>query len=590
MKIDAILWSRQNKNNKHYIKIRITENRKSTYINLNYDIQKRYWNENTHRVRSSYKDYEKINKLIEKEILKYTNDGNEVKLKDLSFLQYFNDYIDIMKEEYRVSDYKKHKVIRNHLVEFTKTKYKRNDILFDDITITYLKNLKVYFIRKGHNNNTIKYNFSKIKQFYNQAIKEGLHKIETNPFDFVKIKKIETSNKGLTLDEFLTLDIINTFFYKDIVKDFDSKKLFFIKNYFLLQFFSNGMRVSDLLMLRWSNINDGYLEYKMRKTQKHIKMKLNERLIEILRFFLPFQHKIIRLKKYPDDIELYMSLSDTEKKYFDKINPSLKNIKFNKNAFYSYNLIDHKNLVVMYNGVSNDNRYKNNFIINIFSQKDIEILNNKNNKNIIFNTHKIIQSNTTKYNKELKNLIPYIVSNDVVLSTNLTTHSARHTYAGVMVSKATNLKLLSRGLGHSKIETTENYIKSITNDSVYDEINKSFDLIKEDKKQLLKKTKDIIISVENKDGIKYINKPNETNIKFDLTNQDIIFYGTLFIKNKKLQIVKNDGKIKEFSNSNNIIKYNNVENSFVGTIYIQSNIHHLLYPNGKTIKFKLVID
>ena len=76
--IKVVLYSRRDKNNLYPVKIRLTKNRKSSFINLGFSIEKKYWLKSTNRVSSSHSNSIDYNFQIEK------------KLKDLESLNTTN--------------------------------------------------------------------------------------------------------------------------------------------------------------------------------------------------------------------------------------------------------------------------------------------------------------------------------------------------------------------------------------------------------------------------------------------------------------------------------------------------------------------
>ncbi len=62
--IQPVLYSRKDKNNLHPVKIRITENRISSFINLGFSIEKRYWLKSTNRISSSHPNHLEYNFVI----------------------------------------------------------------------------------------------------------------------------------------------------------------------------------------------------------------------------------------------------------------------------------------------------------------------------------------------------------------------------------------------------------------------------------------------------------------------------------------------------------------------------------------------
>jgi len=57
---------------------------------------------------------------------------------------------------------------------------------------------------------------------------------------------------------------------------------------------------------------------------------------------------------------------------------------------------------------------------------------------------------------------------------NVTTHTARHSFADIARQKADNIYNLSKTLGHSKIGTTEAYMATIDDNALDDTLDSMF--------------------------------------------------------------------------------------------------------------------
>ena len=72
----------------------------------------------------------------------------------------------------------------------------------------------------------------------------------------------------------------------------DGALIWHVNNAFLFSYYTAGMRASDILMLKWENIQNGRLIYQMHKTGKIHSVKLIDKANHILSFYGP---------KNPDD-------------------------------------------------------------------------------------------------------------------------------------------------------------------------------------------------------------------------------------------------------------------------------------------------
>ena len=123
-------------------------------------------------------------------------------------------------------------------------------------------------------------------RLFNNAVKMKLVSAEDNPFNDYKIKEVKTEREELTLEEvkrIINLDL------QPGTKEWHSR------NFFLCAMYCAGVRVSDLLTLRWNNISDG--------NRLHYQMGKNHKIQDII--LLPLAIEIIDLykkeAKAPDD-------------------------------------------------------------------------------------------------------------------------------------------------------------------------------------------------------------------------------------------------------------------------------------------------
>ena len=89
--ITPILHSRKDKNGLYPVKIRITENRKSKFENLNFSIPKSNWLKTTKRISSSNPNHLEYNHIIEKKITELDSVKKKFGKIQLGRINLFND-------------------------------------------------------------------------------------------------------------------------------------------------------------------------------------------------------------------------------------------------------------------------------------------------------------------------------------------------------------------------------------------------------------------------------------------------------------------------------------------------------------------
>ncbi|MEI8005552.1 MAG: tyrosine-type recombinase/integrase [Bacteroidota bacterium] len=512
MKIQPYLWKKSNKDKKFPIKIRITEKRKSQFINVGYSIKKEYWNENQKEVRNTYPNKDKVSKLItdkieqikkEKSINLDLNTYNKS-----SFLEYFQKHIDNLQTGKHISDMKKHMVVKKHIQDYLKKTYSKDDLLFKEITNQFIVELQSYFDGLKLCKNTQNGYFKKIKHLYYDSITSKVFQPLVNPFETFDNKSSKPKNNTLTKDEFKGIELFNPSHYNDknIINTSTISTLFHSRNIFTFQFYSYGMRVSDVIMLKWDCINNKHIVYTMRKTNLKKSIKINNSINERLRFYLPINLIITYLKRGENikDVELLCNIPLNDRqillKEIQQKNPELYKIveekikTYYKLRIYKENDIDYETLLNLYNFVGSHKVYKLQYIFPLITSEDLKKIENPDNQDKETTIYKVIQSKTTLYNKDLKKINKYFQDTDgQFIKTKITSHLPRHSYTSIVKDLGLDIYSISQSLGHSDIKTTQIYLKTLDKGKVDDENISYFDKFSEMDDKIVDDNKNVVI-------------------------------------------------------------------------------------------------
>jgi integrase len=394
------LNSKPLKNTSEYnLLLRITVNRKHARIKLNYAIHKKQFNPDPKEykyVRASNSKHAVINSHIadkiqnakdvisELENKHLTITANTIKTKMLSpaamsFIEYGTHLANTLEENNHFGNSKKYKTVIAKLSAFRKSE----DMHFDEITPKLLAAFETYLIKLGNGVNTINGNFRTIRAIFYKAVEKGIADQSKNPFFTFKLKLSNSNKDRLSLEEITKIEEL----------ELDHVKLIYhVRNAFLFAFYNAGIRISDLLMLTWGNIQNGRLVYKMYKTNKIHSLRLLEKPKSIL-------------DEYKDSSDSYIFPFFSDK--FDYSDPLF--------------------------------------------------------------LHKQIESRTTLINKYLKQ-----IATKAEITKNITTHTARHSFADIARQKTDNIYNLSKTLGHSSLKVTEAYLASFDEKAVDDTLDSMF--------------------------------------------------------------------------------------------------------------------
>jgi integrase len=269
--------------------LRITVDRKHARIKLNYATQKKHFNSSPKEykyIRFSHPKHAVINDHIDAKVQEAKNaitylesknltvSANSIKAKmlspkSMSFLEYGNQLANSIKVNNHYANYKKYNTVILKLTDFKNNE----DIQFDELTPSFLDSFEAYLVKLGNGVNTINSNFRIIRAIYYKAIEKGYVEQRKNPFFTYKLKLSIPIKDRLDEQEIQKIERL-------ILKD--DQIVDNIRNAFLFSFYNAGIRISDILLLTWDNIQDGRLVYTMYKTNKEHSLRLKEKPLAIL--------------------------------------------------------------------------------------------------------------------------------------------------------------------------------------------------------------------------------------------------------------------------------------------------------------------
>ncbi len=249
---------------------------------------------------------------------------------------------------------------------------KDKPLYFVDITPTWLKKFEKALQKEGKSSSTIGIYIRNIRTLFNIAIKK--HKIKAEyPFHEYSVKKGSGRKMALSVHE---ISLIAGYETKDPVK-------LFHRDMFMFSFLANGMNMSDIIRLRYSNIIEDELYFQRKKT---------------------------RNKSEYDEIRVMVT--DRMKTIIDK---------------YSVKTIGHDG-----------------YIFPVLDSKWTEEKKYRSTKQFI-----------KRVNHYLK-----IIAREVKITGNISTYTARHSWATISKNSGVSTEYIKEALGHSNLRVTENYLKA----------------------------------------------------------------------------------------------------------------------------------
>jgi integrase/recombinase XerD len=270
--------------------LRIIKDRKPKYISIGLRVKLQDWNSDLGKVKKSHPNMARANAFIASKVAEAEGIAldlqreskfvSPVQIKKTimgqaseSFIKYFEKYLDSVEKTGKISTINKATAVLAKLKVYLGT----SDLLFDEVTVTFLKQYDAYLRDElGNSVNTIHSNLKIFRKLINDAIREDLFPVARDPFRKFKLK-LEKTNKTYLLED--ELEALWTLFLKE------GSKLWHHRNLFVFAAYAGGLRISDLLQLRWGNFSGTHIRITMQKTNDAVSVKVPNRALEILQLY-----------------------------------------------------------------------------------------------------------------------------------------------------------------------------------------------------------------------------------------------------------------------------------------------------------------
>lgn len=329
--IKITLRKKANKEGLYPLVIRITKDRKTNFLYTGYYLDEKHWDEKSTKVKKSHPTSTRLNNLLLNKLHEASNtiidlqssnqdfSSKEIKKSILKPLgeETFNSlskrFLEELLENKKLSRLNSDKPRIKHVIEFAKSE----SLYFNEINEDFLKRFMSYLRTKRKNSErSIVNNLIVIRTLYNIAIKEGVVERKLYPFgkDKVKIKFPESEKIGLTKEEVQKIEELENL----------SQQENHARDIWLFSFYCAGMRVGDVIKIKWSDIYDNRLHYKMNKNSKRLSIPLHKKSNTILEKYkdeksnstdFVFPELKLANQKSPKDI---LSKTKTATKKFNK--------------------------------------------------------------------------------------------------------------------------------------------------------------------------------------------------------------------------------------------------------------------------------
>lgn len=299
--VKVVLRKKENKDGTFPLALRITKERKTSFIHLGYNLDTKDWDADAQRVRKAHPNATRLNNFIAFKIAEASDKSLDVETKaehatasiikrslkpksGSSFFKQAETYLSVLQKTGSYASYVTEKSRIEKFKEFLTVK----DIAFSEITAALLERFVIHLkANRGVSERTAMNYLLVIRTIYNRAIEDGVADRKYYPFGKgkVSIKFPQSTKVGSDRGDVEKLENA----------ELDSPSHDHARNLWLFSFYFAGMRISDVLRLRWSDFYAGRLHYTMGKNQKPGTLKVPEKAFEILK-------KYEAQKEHPDDL------------------------------------------------------------------------------------------------------------------------------------------------------------------------------------------------------------------------------------------------------------------------------------------------
>lgn len=267
------------------IHFRIIKNRKASYIASGIMIPPHQWDDKKNKVKSTYRNSSRLNSYlsnkfteIQDTVLQHETQSKSFTSKNLKekvfgkrpsdFFAFADGIVEQYRKEGRIGTYDKNRSVVAKLREY------KPALTFHDITPEFLTKYEQYLREKhGNSTNTVGKDMKFIRKVFNDAICSDVIELDASPFRKYKLKEEKTHRDYLNEEDLIRIEecSINPGTRLELTRDM-----------FVFATYTGGLRVSDVLQLRWANFDGSHLHIVITKTGAQVSIKVPNKGLEII--------------------------------------------------------------------------------------------------------------------------------------------------------------------------------------------------------------------------------------------------------------------------------------------------------------------
>lgn len=287
-----VLRKKPNRHGRYPLAIRVSKNRRSNYIYIGHYIDLDHWDEKKRIVRKSHPQHQRLNHLLTSKLLEVNKtviemqtqnqDISAVRIKEeiiasteiTTFAELADQHLIELERKKNFGRLYSDRVRVRHVLNF----FGSRQLTFQEIDEAFLRRFQSWLRGElQHSERSIMNNLVVIRTLYNRAIKMRIVDRGSYPFgaDKIRIRFPETQKLGLSIEEIRKLEEL-----EDLPLDEEHAR-----NAWLFSFYLAGIRVADILKIRWSDIYDDRIHYRMNKNSKLVTLRLPQKVLPILEYY-----------------------------------------------------------------------------------------------------------------------------------------------------------------------------------------------------------------------------------------------------------------------------------------------------------------
>ncbi len=267
------------------VHFRIIKNRKASYIASGIMLSPNQWNEKKNRVKSTHPSSARLNSYlsnkfteIQDTVLHHETLSKSLTSKDLrekvfgkrpsDFFAFAEEIVERYRKAGRVGTADKNRSVMAKLKDY------RPALTFHDITPEFLTQYDQH-LRECYGNctNTVSKDMKFLRKVFNDAIRADVIGLEANPFGRYQIKQERTHRGYLTEEELHRIEQCSTS---------PGTKLPLYRDLFIFASYTGGLRISDVLQLRWKDFDGSHLHVIIKKTSAQVTIKVPDKALKLM--------------------------------------------------------------------------------------------------------------------------------------------------------------------------------------------------------------------------------------------------------------------------------------------------------------------